>query len=60
MTVNISKAMMKMTFIQLVCQCGSDFFNDISNNIYLVFLNILTSSLHINLFTLFAVNTCSI
>ena len=59
MTVNILKSMMKMTFIQLVYQCGSNFLYNISSNIYLVFLNILTSSLHINLFTLYVLNTCS-
>ena len=59
MTVNISKLIMKMTFIQLVYQCGSNFYYNISNNIYLVFLNILTCSLHINLFTLYVLNTCS-
>ena len=51
--------MMKMTFIQLVYQRGSNFYYNISNNIYLIFLNILTSSLHINLFTLYVWNTCS-
>ena len=51
---------LNMTFIQLVCQCESNFYYYISNNIYLVFLNILTSSLHINLFTLYVLNTCSI
>ena len=51
---------LNMTFIQLVCQCGSNLYYYISNNIYLVFLNILTSSLHINLFTLYVLNTCSI
>ena len=60
MTVDISKSMMKTTFIQLVYQCGSIFCYNISNNIYLVFLNILTSSLLINLVTLYVLNTCSI
>ena len=46
-------------FYQLVYQCGSNFYYDISNNICLVFLNILTSSLHINLFTLYVLSTCS-
>ena len=60
MTVNISKSMTKMTFIQLVYQCGSNLCYDASNNMYLVFLNILTSSFHINLFSLYVLNTCSI
>ena len=60
MTVNVLKSMMKMTFIQLVYKCGSNFCYDISNNINHVFLNILTSSLHINLFTLYVLNTCYI
>ena len=48
---------MKMTFIQLVYQCGSNSCYNISNITYLVFLNMLTSSLHINFFTLYVLNT---
>ena len=47
------------TFIKLVFQCGSNLCHDIANNIYLLFLNALTSSSHINLFTLYVLNTCS-
>ena len=57
--MNILKLMMKMTTMQLVYQCESNFFNHISIKIYLVFLNIFTSSLHINLFTLYMLSTCS-
>ena len=39
LTVNILKSMMKITFTQLDYQCGSNLCHNISNNIYLVFLN---------------------
>ena len=37
-------------------QCGSNLFYNFSNNIYLAFLNMLTSSLHSNLFTMCVLN----
>ena len=58
MTVNILKLIMRMTFIQLAYQCGSNLCYYISNIIYLVFINMLTTSLHIDLFTLYVLNTC--
>ena len=56
--IDILKLMMKMTFIKLVYQCGSNLCYNVSNIIYLVSLDMLTSSLNINLFTLYVLNTC--
>ena len=51
--------MVKMTFMQLAYKCGSNLCYYTSNNIDLVFLNILTSSFQIRLFILYVLNTCS-